>query len=294
MQMIIIRIQGGLGNQMFEYSVAKWLESKGKEVKLDISHYDIQFVGKSDVSHNGFELANLFSLSIPFSSIEDTMKLGDISRSPFQRIRRIIAGKKKTHYTSDRFHGRRWYYPELAEIDDGYLDGAWCSFRYAEQCEDVIRKEFTFKEELKGRNLDISTEMRNSNSVSIHIRHGDYLKLQKIYNILNPEYYFSGIDYIKKHVDNPVFYCFSDDIEWCKNVFGGQVKYVDWNTSNDSYVDMQLMSLCKHNILANSTFSMWGAWLNMNPNKIVVRPKKVFQNKEDEFEDMFPQSWVIL
>lgn len=292
--MIIVKIQGGLGNQMFEYSAAKWLESIGKNVKLDVSHYDTQFKGRSDVMHNGFELAGLFSLSVPYASLKEAERLGDISRNPLHRIRRNLQGKKATHFTSDRFPGRRWYYPELADIENGYLDGAWCSFKYAEKCEDVIRKEFVFKGKLEGKNYDVAEEMAISESVSIHIRHGDYLKLQDIYHILEPEYYFSAIEYMKKHVENPVFYCFSDDVEWCRSVFGEQVKYIDWNTGKNSYIDMQLMSLCKHNILANSTFSMWGAWLNTNRNKIIVRPKRVFKKMEDEYEDMFPESWTVI
>lgn len=292
--MIIVKIQGGLGNQMFEYSVAKWLESSGKNVKLDISHYDTIFKGKSDVTHNGYELAELFSLSIPYASRKEAERLGDISRKPLQRIRRNIEGKKATHYTSNRFQGRRWYYPELAEIENGYLDGAWCSFKYAEHCEDIIRKEFVFNGKLEGKNKEVAEDMVKSEAVSIHIRHGDYLKLQDIYNILEPEYYFNGIKYIKKHVKNPVFYCFSDDIEWCRNVFGTQVKYIDWNVGKNSYIDMQLMSLCKHNILANSTFSMWGAWLNNNKKKIIIRPKRVLKKMEDEYKDMFPESWTVI
>lgn len=290
--MLIIKIQGGLGNQMFEYSVAKWLQNQGKTVTLDVSHYNSKYNKKSDVVHNGYELERLFNLSVPYATTNEVKLLGDTSRNPFSRARRAIFGKKKTHYTSDSFEGRRWFYPELAEIDNGYLDGSWCSFKYAEQCESIIRSEFDFKLDLEGKNRELSKELESRNSVSIHVRHGDYLKLQNIYNILSDKYYLNCMDYIKKRIENAEFYCFSDDINWCKSVFGDQVNYVDWNTGNNSCADMQLMSCCKHNIIANSTFSMWGAWLNENPEKIVLCPKRVFVNESDEFPDFFLDKWI--
>lgn len=294
--MIIVKVQGGLGNQMFQYALYEWLLINGKDVKLDISHYSIHSKkGLVDTMHNGYELNRIFAVNPRYSSYREACILGDIRRDYFNRARRKFLGNKKTHITRDRLETEGWYSESLLSMDRVYFDGYWCTFRYAEQIRDIILEKFRFIDVSDKANEDIIEKIKNSNSVSLHIRHGDYLNLQDLYCALDEKYYQRAIDKICENVENPVFFCFSDDIEWCKkNIKTKNILYIDWNRKENSFRDMQLMSLCKHNILANSTFSMWGAWLNQNPNKIVIRPERVFVNPKNEILDFWPVEWMIL
>lgn len=129
-------------------------------------------------------------------------------------------------------------------------------------------------------------QIRASNSVSLHVRRGDYVSNQKIKKdaltpsgVCTEKYYFNAIEYIQAQIENPEFFVFSDDIEWCRqNLRLESAHYADWNVGKESFVDMQLMSCCKHNIISNSTFSWWGAWLNGNPGKMVLVPDKWYYN----------------
>jgi len=139
--------------------------------------------------------------------------------------------------------------------------------------------------------------MSKSNSVSLHIRRGDYLsKSVEVFEPLNLDYYYSGIEYFNNTIKEPHYFVFSDDIEWAKSNFVQSSSYtvVDYNGADKGYEDMRLMSLCKHNIIANSSFSWWGAWLNRNPDKNVLAPKKWFSSKTSNLNsnDLLPSSWI--
>jgi len=148
-----------------------------------------------------------------------------------------------------------------------YFEGYFQSEKYFIDCKDEIRKEFQFKEKL---------QVSEGNTVAVHIRRGDYVKFADIHLVCNPFYYENAISYIQGKVENPIFYVFSEDIEWCKqNVsFPSDSVFMSYNPNLPSSYDMQLMSLCKHNIISNSSYSWWAAWLNMNSNKIIVAPDK--------------------
>lgn len=294
--MIIVKVQGGLGNQMFQYSLYEWLLSNGKDVKLDISHYQMNTqTGAADTMHNGYELERIFSVNATYATFSEICKFGSVRKDIVSRAWRKFFGVKKTHITREKLGEKRWYFDELKTKDNVYLEGYWCSFKYADAIREKITNRFTFSSAIDENNENIIRTIKETNSVGLHIRHGDYLKLQDVYCSLDENYYQRAISMIKKNVENPVFFCFSDDIAWCReHIKEEQIYYIDWNHKEDSFRDMQLMSLCKHNILANSTFSMWGAWLNANPNKIVVRPQKVFVNPENEFLDFWPEDWLVL
>ena len=173
--------------------------------------------------------------------------------------------------------------------------------KYFEGIENDIKKDFRFKNQLDNKNLEILNEIENSNSISIHIRRGDYMSPEN-YNmygcIATPTYYKKAIKVIEEKVENPTFFVFSNDMDWVKkNIqINSRVFYIDINSGNGSYKDMQLMSNCKHNIIANSSFSWWGAWLNENKNKIVIAPKK-WINREDVDSDkieLFCEGWTLL
>jgi len=174
--------------------------------------------------------------------------------------------------------------------------GYWQTEKYFLPIQDTIRKDFTFKMPLEGLNKTLAESISSCNSVSMHIRRGDYVhnsETSKFHGVCSPEYYYEALEFIKKKSANIQLYIFSDDMEWVKvNMkFDVPVTYVGNNIDNQSYVDMQLMSLCKHNIIANSSFSWWGAWLNNNPEKIVIAPSKWFNDSSINATDIIPEGW---
>ena len=145
------------------------------------------------------------------------------------------------------------------------------------------------------QNADIAEKISQVNAVSLHVRRGDYISDKKnaFIGVCTLDYYKTAIEKIKTQVDNPVFFVYSDDINWVKNnlVIDKTAVFVNHNRGQESYNDMHLMSLCKHNIIANSSFSWWGAWLNTSPDKIVIAPKQWFANMQDT-SDLLPDNWL--
>ena len=185
------------------------------------------------------------------------------------------------------------YYDYVLKSEKKYFSGYWQNEKYFKDIENDVRNAFKFPE-LDKKNLELSMLIRNTQSVSVHIRRGDYLLSQNsaLANVCTDLYYKNSFSYVIKTIKNPHFFVFSNDIEWCrKNLKMHNVTFVDWNNGEDSYKDMQLMSLCKHNIIANSSFSWWGAWLNEYNKKIVCVPNTWYNASYPIYVEM-PQSWV--
>lgn len=285
--MAIVRIIGGLGNQMFQYAFYESMKERDKFCSIDISGFDDYKL------HNGFEIERIFNVNPLYADEKKAKELMDCSNNIVSKIRRKLFGVKRTYYKEKYFD----YDSKLFNIEEKniYFDGYWQTEKYFKNVSNIIRENFKFKKELTDKNLDILSKILGSQSVSIHIRRGDYYSnptAYKIYgNICEKEYYSKAINLIKSKVENPQFYIFSDDIEWAKNNLDlDNSNYIDWNKADNSYIDMQLMSNCKHNIIANSTFSWWGAWLNNNENKIVIAPNKWFNGKVTQ--DIIPENWM--
>jgi len=274
--MKIVRVIGGLGNQMFQYAFYLALMKKYSNVKLDIN-------GFKTYKLQDYQLERIFDLQISHS-----VNFNSIWMRIYRRIMKMDVIREDT-----------LYHPEVLEIKGlAYYSGYWNSEKYFSEVESEVRDSFKFKNVLVDRNKEISGQILNTNSISLHIRRGDYLETEinrKLYgNICTLNYYEQAINLIKERVENPCFFIFSDDINWCKeNLKTENSEFIDWNTGDNSYIDMQLMSLCKNNILANSTFSWWGAWLNENKNKIVIVPSKFLNNMIPENMDTFvPKNWI--
>lgn len=172
--------------------------------------------------------------------------------------------------------------------------GGWHSEKYYREIEKEIKETFRFREDkINEGTKQIKAMIESKNSVSLHIRRGDFLSEanKDIYgNVCTLDYYNRAIQKIKEQIPSPYFFVFSNDIEWTKeNLLLDNVYFVNCNTGNDSWQDMYLMSCCKHNITANSTFSWWGAWLNSNPNKLVICPQTIKKNVDSP--DFYPASW---
>ncbi|MDR2407204.1 MAG: alpha-1,2-fucosyltransferase [Bacteroidales bacterium] len=227
--------------------------------------------------HNGLEINKIFNIEMQQASFNELISV----TWPFYnyRIGQIgirILPKRKTVYCEKTN-------AQFIDIDklayDCYLDGYWQNELYFKDCEDIVRRKYQFITPLDLKNNDLKNKICSVNSVSIHVRRGDYLKHKMYLGLCDKDYYVNAISYMKKKIDHPVFFVFSNDINWCKSNLRDVIndscsEYIDWNKKGKSYIDMQLMSICKHNIIANSSFSWWGAWLNNNIDKIVIAPKK--------------------
>lgn len=277
--MLCVKMNGGLGNQMFQYAFYKYLKLDNDKVFIDLSDFLIHH------HHNGFELEKVFDLKL--STIDKKQFKGslvDHNKISYRLLNKLF----NIYFTSDdEFidnHGLSVVKRQTINKNI-YFNGYWQDVTYINSVEAQLREDFQFKNiELDEKNISIIEEINNQESVSIHIRRGDYVNNPNFSGICDENYYLKSIELIKNKVKNPYFYIFSNDIEWCKNLFkdADNIKFVNWNKGSNSFLDMLLMSKCKYNIIANSTFSWWASWLNDNPNKIVIMPrqwtKKMNQN----------------
>ena len=289
--MIIGKIIGGLGNQMFQYTFYEYLSNlKNLNLKVDLSPFENYSL------HNGYELERAFGLTLqPASDIEcNRLKTKfPISFKVENKIlnKNILFGK--THFAERNFYLN----PNIFKCNypDFYVEGYFQTDKYAKHFESFTREAFTFKTQLTKSEHELLT----GNCVSIHIRGGDYIGV-KANNLLfggicTQHYYQQAITKIKQLVKNPHFLIFTNDVNHAKSILKHEnFKIVNWNTGNNSFRDMYLMSLCKHNIIANSSFSWWGAWLNSHADKIVISPKKWINGDKINQKDVIPSSWVKL
>lgn len=292
--MIVSHIIGGLGNQMFQYAAALALATaKGVPLNLDISAFEDYRL------HNGFELSRVFSGTFEFANEQQIERM--LGWRGYRPVRKVLKRPQMSLFRSNCFvvEPHFHYWPEFFELtDDCYLVGYWQSERYFKSIEDKIRRDFTFKAELSGMNKDLAGLIAQCNAVSLHIRRGDYAnnaKTNATHGTLPLSYYQKSISLIAAKVATPNFFIFSDDINWAKEnlEIPFPCQFIGHNQGLASYIDMQLMSLCKHHIIANSSFSWWGAWLNSSSDKIVVAPQKWFANG-NSVVDLFPSGWMHL
>ena len=282
MNNIIVKCLGGLGNQMFQYAFYRCLRLDGRSVVLDISEFD------SYELHNGFELERIFGIRINLANANEVNKIKQMvsDANILQKIWWKIANSKPIIHQESFAYSSRYKSFERSR----YLEGYWQSEKYFDKYADVIRHEFNFPE-LDYKNTLLAEQICDSNSVSIHVRRGDYVNHPIHGGICTLDYYQQAIDIITTKLINPKFFVFSN-INWCKvNLNLENAVYITGNYGKDSYKDMQLMSMCKHNIIANSSFSWWGAWLNNNQDKIVIAPQKWFNDPKINTKDLIPDRW---
>lgn len=297
--MDIVLLAGGLGNQMSQYafSVAK----KNKNC-TQINTYLL----RRESVHHGYELQSVFGIPE-----ESNWKTDFICRFS----RKILYLKQKPLYKPICVFilclFKIFKFRIICERPDYNFDktllqhnsglniywGGWHSEKYYQFIEQNIRSLFRFNfNSLNTKSLDLKGRLDKCESVSLHVRRGDYVNKynKNIFgDVCSIEYYYKAINYIRVRVQNPIFVIFSDDIEWVrKNIKLENCIFVDWNHGKDSWQDMCLMSLCKHNINANSTFSWWGGWLNSNLDKIVIVPKSFISGIFTP--DIYPETWIKL
>ncbi len=292
--MKIVNIAGGLGNQMFQYAFALALKEHfpDEEIMIDIS----TFKGLKYV--RSYELDNVFNVDLPVAGPRELRKVTYYFENlKVRQIVRKLLGMKQTEYKEPRVF-TYWGEETFTVSGDCYYEGSWQNEAYFKQYESLVRKVYTFKKKLDEQNEIIKKEICGNNSISIHVRRGDYLSIPYYQDICDEPYYRNAIHYVKKNIKEPHFYIFSTDTAWCsENIVplldNSPFTIISWNQGAESYKDMQLMSCCKHNIIAHSSFSWWAAWLNDNKNKCVVAPKEWF--RRDDITDL-PQlpNWILM
>lgn len=265
--MLAVRIFGGLGNQMFQYAFYEFLKKNNTDVVIDTSDFKVH------KHHQGYELSRAFFIKEQFV---DNTKLKEWTKTKSSLFTRVMGKIGKVICSSDEFCELQYNSRILDETikRDVYFNGFWQDLYYVNQVETELKERFRFPEINDEKNKSFEEECKKKTIIGVHVRRGDYLKDKNFNSICGYEYYRKAIILMKEKYPDACFAFFSDDLNWCKEKFGDVNNniYVDWNIGTNSFRDMQLMSLCKHNIIANSTFSWWGAWLNSNTNKTVIIP----------------------
>lgn len=290
-----VSVYGGLGNQMFQYALCIALNQKDKKARISFSGYLYYH------HHYGFDLYRAFKLMLP---LQQKLLVILLSHGGFlynNKLATFIFRRLISLYQRKRY----LFYKEKKEFDfdnavflqeSVFFIGTWQSVSYFKDIDPLIKQHFVFNIPTDIQNIKQIAMINNCNSVSIHIRRGDYLSKnwQNSHAVIKDETYYSrAIEYIKNKIEYPHYFIFSDDMDWVKENFKiSDCTYVDNNKGKYSYLDMYLMSLCKHNIIANSTFSWWAAWLNKNEAKIVIMPDRWINN--NSCVGIFSEDWIKL
>ncbi len=283
--MRIVQIIGVLVNQMCQYAMLVSLRSRFPDEEV---FYNASFFNGYPL-HNGFELDRIFNITAKQASLKDIRRVYHffVGHFIFFRIythflpamKSEIREKESTPYKEDLYSIK----------GDKYYNGYWADHRYFDDCKDELIKEFSLKTSLDDKNMIFLEQNLDNYLCSLHVRRGDYLNDPEYRGICDLNYYQQAINIVFSKVKKTIkFLVFSNDISWCRenlsNSFGNnEVEYVDWNKGKDSYKDMYLMSRCNANIIANSSFSWWAAYLNVHDDKIVVSPLN-FKNKDMGFK----------
>jgi hypothetical protein len=289
--MIIVKLMGGLGNQMFQYAAGRRLALNHNTIlKLDLS-FLLNRTPRENFTYRSYELG-IFNIQAELASPSEINRFVPTGKNMLNYLKRKLKLNKlvkESHFHFDE--------GGLSSPDNSYLDGYWQSEKYFKEIEDIIRSDFTLKAKATNLNQELAKEIGSYNSVSLHIRRGDYVSNPETNNFhgsCSLGYYEKAIKKIADCIVEPHLFIFSDDPDWAKDnlIFEYPIKFVAHNGSEKSYEDLRLMSLCKHNIIANSSFSWWGAWLNRNPEKIVIAPEKWFNDSSINTDDLIPDSWL--
>lgn len=288
-----VALYGGLGNQMFQYAFKLALNKEG--IKSDISLSNFLYQNH----HNGFELNKAFFIDLSFSQKMLCFILSNakpLYKNKYSRffLKFFILNIRRAKFEIYNERIEFLYDEDVFKKNKTFFIGTWQVENYFSNIENTIQNSFKFKKPEDKLNVELEKIIRQTNSVSIHIRRGDYLKPQwkNILGFIDHKIYYNNcISHIENLVDKPTFFVFSDDTAWVQNNLNIEnALFISNNKSKYSYIDMYLMSICKHNIIANSTFSWWAAWLNTNPDKIVLMPEKWINNNENS--GIYPKNWI--
>jgi len=265
--MIIIKLKGGLGNQLFQYAFGLLLASRRNE-ELKIDNHSL---GSRTDTYRSYSLDNFNISASPASDLEIKRH-----QTCFLFLHKIYNKVFKDYHIG--------YEEKFLETKSSYIEGFFQSYKYLEPVREQLLKEISLKEDINYEIVD--------NSVAVHIRRGDYIN-NKAHFVCDLKYYQNAFKLIKEKIANPIFYIFSDDITWAKENLSKEDNLIFVsNPEIKDYEELILMSRCQHNIIANSSFSFWGAWLNQNPDKIVIAPDKWNNEFPNDYKDLLPPKWL--
>lgn len=287
--MIITRLIGGIGNQMFQYAAGRRLaNTHNTDLFLDLTGFTSDTLRKYELDifriHAKIASPELIQ-HVPFSR-KDAVRLG-IRHLFFGEIRALFIKEPSIAFNKT----------VVSLPDNVYLDGYWQSEKYFAEIADILRKDFSFVPPPSAINQELLEEIGGCNSVSVHVRRGDYVSnpiAKKIHGVLGIDYYIRALNLMEENVKDPQIFVFSDDIPWVRENLKTNLPlhFIDFNGVEKNYEDLRLMINCQHNIIANSSFSWWGAWLGSNSEKIVIAPKKWFNQSNMGTKDLIPDSWI--
>jgi len=291
--MIITNLIGGLGNQLFQFAAGHAAAARrGAELRVAVD----MFEGYS--LHQGYELSRVFAVS-PREAHPSEMRhcLGPWRRPVARRVLgRVVRGTIRSGHAA--FQPTVTYWSGIRDLGDAvYLQGYWQSERYFEDTADALRAALVFRSPPSPENQRWLDRIENCQSVGMHVRRGDYLssvKNAKLYAVCTADYYRAAVALVRQQHADARFFVFSDEPDWARGLFDDSrdiVEVVNHNRGTESYNDLRLMSSCRHNIVANSTFSWWAAWLGQRPGKLVVAPQRWLLPAGLD-ADMVPERWV--
>ena len=269
----VIQLSGGMGNQMFQYALYLQLKALGRNVKIDDK---TEYIGRDNARPIRLSVFDA-KYQVP-GEVEMTC-LTDSYLDIVSKIRRKLTGRKTAEYKEKS----QLFDPEVLKKDRAYLVGCWQSEKYFSNIKEEVRKAFTFKNIILSPKMqEYERKMQETDSVSLHIRRGDYLEVSDVYGgICTPEYYQKAMKQMEAWHPDCHFFVFTNDVGWVKENYSRKnLTVVEGNDEDAGYIDMYLMTRCKHYILANSSFSWWGCYLNPSRDKKVIAPKQWFQGRD--------------
>lgn len=294
--MIVVKLIGGLGNQMFQYAAGRYLAHLHQtELLVDVSHLNKEANGA--YTQRRFEL-DVWNVNVKVATEKDIQRFNIHRSNKISRVlQRTLPILFSNVYAAES--GAAYQKQFLNFPKNTYLDGFWQSERYFKPIREKLLQEFTSKVSLNSANTAWFDKIKNTESVSLHIRRGDYISHKTAnahHGVCGVEYYEKAVRIIQEKHKSIELFIFSDDLDWCRETlkFNSKMYFVDSNQRENLHLDMVLMSYCKHNVIANSSFSWWAAWLNQYSDKIVVAPGKWFNDTSINTSDLIPQEWIKL
>jgi len=288
--MLAVRLMGGLGNQLFQYAFGRQLaEALGVPLHLDLRSFGEIVPGQTVRS---YELG-VYPISAEIAEPSHLPKLK--TSKPGRWLARAAATCGLQMDVIEYLPPG--YRAGLPTKRNALYVGYWQSAEYFQHSAELLRIELTPKREPNASNREYAVKIANTNAVSLHVRRGDYASVARTnqtHGLAPLEYYRESIRTMRERTEAPTFFVFSDDLAWCREnlPLGDSAVYVEGNGGAMAYEDLRLMSLCRHHVIANSSFSWWGAWLNPSPAKIVIAPARWFADSTIDTTDMIPKEWI--
>lgn len=288
--MIIVRLKGGMGNQMFQYALGRVLSIRNNtKLKLDTTTFGIDIVGNVKREY----CLDIFNIEADIATFKEVPLLFRFYKNKY--IARLFNFLKRFIENKGREKGFVFYSCILEAGDDLFLDGFWQSPKYFSEIEDVIRKGFYLKKGLSPKSQVLFDEINNQKSLCVNVRRGDFVG-NSYHEVVGNDFYTKGLKVFENmNMNFDKVYVFSDDIQWCKNnlKFGKPTIFVDYEYSGEKFGEyLYLMSACRLFIIPNSSFAWWGAWLSLHKDKRVICPNQWFGDANINSDDLIPNDWI--